>query len=495
MVIEKPIEAKIKELQSHAIDAAMDGIALLDENGVYYFLNDAHVKAFGYENADELIGKTWEAIYPDYEAERLKSLIFPELIKNKKWRGETLGISKDGVLVNQEISLTTLSDGGLICVCRIIDDRKKMEEELRVFGERLSTVVNSIDNGILLETNDRKVVMVNGKLCDFFEIGAEPSALVGSSCEQALEYVKTLTTKPEKFLKDVNSCIKNGIKVVNDIIQLKSGKYLERDFIPIKIGEKFKGYLWVYKDITPQKELIATMEDKLKSQFELSSMKSSYVRLITHELRNPQAMVLRNINLFNDRWDAQMKDLPEFSSGLQLIQNEIQNMSKIINTLINYENILSDKALLKTEISCKNFISNFLNYHYSIFVHSNKFVISESIGEEKILVDLNLFETALKNLIENALKYSITNTPIEISIGEKRNSSFYIKIKNNTRIGNKVNDKLLGVSFYRGDYNQKEGYGLGLNIAKQIIKNHNGNLKCSSDKTAFVSEINIPFIK
>ena len=218
-----PLKYKIKELQSKAIEVAMDGIALLDENGVYYFLNESHVKLFGYEKAEELIGKTWDVIYPDYEIDRLKSLIFPELIKNKKWSGETLGIRKDGVLVNQEITLTALDDGGLICVCRIIDDRKKMEEALKIFTERLSAVINSIDNGILLETYDRKVVMANSKLCDFFEINAEPSSLIGGCCKQSLEYTKTLTKHPKKFLKDIDSCIQNGVSVINDIVRMKNG--------------------------------------------------------------------------------------------------------------------------------------------------------------------------------------------------------------------------------------------------------------------------------
>ena len=489
-----PLKYKIKELQSKAIEVAMDGIALLDENGVYYFLNESHVKLFGYEKAEELIGKTWDVIYPDYEIDRLKSLIFPELIKNKKWSGETLGIRKDGVLVNQEITLTALDDGGLICVCRIIDDRKKMEEASKIFTERLSTVINSIDNGILLETYDRKVVMANSKLCDFFEINAEPSSLIGGCCKQSLEYTKTLTKHPKKFLKDIDSCIQNGVSVINDIVIMKNGKCLERDFIPIKIGDKFNGYLWVYKDITIQKQLILTMEEKLKTQFELSSMKSSFIKLITHELRNPQAMVLSNLNLFYNRWETHMKDIPEFSTGLKFIQGEIHGMSKMINTLINYENILSRGALLKTEIYCKNFVSNFLNYHYSIFIHSNKFAIDESIGEEKILVDLDLFETALRNLIENSLKYSISNSLIEISIGINKNSLLFIKIKNKIRNDVNLNQDMLGVSFYRGNYNQSEGYGLGLNIAKQIIQNHHGELSYSSEKSIFISEIKMPII-
>ena len=52
---------KLKEL---AISGAHDGIALLDAEGKYYYLNDAHVKPFGYAHENELIGNTWHAIYP-----------------------------------------------------------------------------------------------------------------------------------------------------------------------------------------------------------------------------------------------------------------------------------------------------------------------------------------------------------------------------------------------------------------------------------------------
>jgi PAS domain S-box-containing protein len=46
-----------------AIDNAFDGIALLDNEGNYMYMNKAHANMFGYDSADELHGKSWQTIY------------------------------------------------------------------------------------------------------------------------------------------------------------------------------------------------------------------------------------------------------------------------------------------------------------------------------------------------------------------------------------------------------------------------------------------------
>ena len=101
-----------------ALDKSMEGVALLNEKGEYYYLNEEHVVMFGYEHADELIGKTWQHIYGPSEILRINNEIFPLLIKNGHWRGETIGKSKTGTPVLQEISLSFTEDGGIICIAR-----------------------------------------------------------------------------------------------------------------------------------------------------------------------------------------------------------------------------------------------------------------------------------------------------------------------------------------------------------------------------------------
>ena len=126
----KQAEDNIKQ-QTDATEAAIDGMALLNEDGKYIYLNKAHVKIYGYENAGELIGKSWRIIYDADEVKRVEAEIMPKLHQKGYWQGEALGMKKNGNKFPQELSLTALDSGGLICIVSDITDRKLAEQKLQ----------------------------------------------------------------------------------------------------------------------------------------------------------------------------------------------------------------------------------------------------------------------------------------------------------------------------------------------------------------------------
>ncbi|MBD2594390.1 PAS domain S-box protein [Nostoc spongiaeforme FACHB-130] len=125
---QKQAEEDLKR-QFAAVEAAIDGIAILSGN-VYTYLNQAHVKMFGYTKPEELIGKSWSEIYEPQEIQRFQNEIFPTLMQQKHWRGETIAKRKNGSYFAEEVSLTISEQGDLICVCRDISDRKKAEADI-----------------------------------------------------------------------------------------------------------------------------------------------------------------------------------------------------------------------------------------------------------------------------------------------------------------------------------------------------------------------------
>lgn len=140
-----------------AVESSMDGIALLDAGGNYYYLNEVHIRMFGYEKEEELIGKTWQFIYGEQEIERIGKDIFPLLMQEGKWRGVTTGKSKSGDPVYQEISLTILEDGGIICICRDLAQRMQADQQIRVSGKILEQ-----SNSMLMTTDkNRNITWVN----------------------------------------------------------------------------------------------------------------------------------------------------------------------------------------------------------------------------------------------------------------------------------------------------------------------------------------------
>jgi len=110
---------KQNELLRLAINTSHEGIAILNENGEYIYLNEAHAEMFGY-TVDELIGKTWEVLYKPNDIEFFKTIVFPVIFANGKWNGKYIGYKKNGDEVNEEVYLTLLPNNYLVCTCRNI---------------------------------------------------------------------------------------------------------------------------------------------------------------------------------------------------------------------------------------------------------------------------------------------------------------------------------------------------------------------------------------
>ncbi|MBK1989333.1 response regulator [Sphaerospermopsis aphanizomenoides BCCUSP55] len=118
--------------QISAVEAATDGIGILDADGKYVYLNSSHLSIFGYSNTDKLLGKSWKHFYYPETIEWFNNYVFPLLMAKGYWHGETVAKRKDSSTFAEEVSLTLIPDGGIICVCRDISKRKQDEQYLNV---------------------------------------------------------------------------------------------------------------------------------------------------------------------------------------------------------------------------------------------------------------------------------------------------------------------------------------------------------------------------
>ncbi|HIK30922.1 MAG TPA: PAS domain S-box protein [Oscillatoriales cyanobacterium M4454_W2019_049] len=128
--------------QIAAIEAANEGIGIVNERGEYLYVNDAHLRLFGYTRPEDLLGKTWRELYESDEIARFESEIFPLVEERGKWQGEAIGKRADSSYFCQDISLTLIESVGLICVCRDISDRKKSEQALAKRERYLAALVD-----------------------------------------------------------------------------------------------------------------------------------------------------------------------------------------------------------------------------------------------------------------------------------------------------------------------------------------------------------------
>ncbi len=121
-----------QRLQTHrkAMEASIDGMALLDGDGKYSYVNEAHADIYGYDDPEAFAGESWRLCYDDDTVTRFEDEILPTLFAEGSWRGEATGVRSDGSTFPQELSLTVTDEDGIICVIRDVTERKAHEDRL-----------------------------------------------------------------------------------------------------------------------------------------------------------------------------------------------------------------------------------------------------------------------------------------------------------------------------------------------------------------------------
>lgn len=188
-------------------------------------------------------------------------------------------------------------------------------------------------------------------------------------------------------------------------------------------------------------------------------------RNIAHELKTPLTKIKLSLSL--KEGDELKNDLNKY----------VDSLNRISQNMLEYERIQDSKFILKVEEHSSesilfDAIKDFEFYNIKINIIENK----------KIKCDLNLLSTAIKNLVENAIKYS-NDSSLEISLSEKG-----IAFCNN---GDKLKNDISYYfePFYRDNINES-GYGLGLSIVKEILMLHKMEIEYS-----YINKKHIFFIK
>ena len=109
----------------------MDGIGIVNDRLEFTVVNDALAKLYGYPDPQSIIGLPLNALYEPPTYERFTSTILPIVKQRGRWRGEAPGLRYDSLTFPQEISISAIEGGGLVCVVRDITERTYAEEQIK----------------------------------------------------------------------------------------------------------------------------------------------------------------------------------------------------------------------------------------------------------------------------------------------------------------------------------------------------------------------------
>lgn len=314
-------------------------------------------------------------------------------------------------------------------------------------------VLQSLVEGVVAVESDGTVAYANQMALQF--LGMEKENLIGQHFS---------TTQQNKCLALLNACQAEN-KPLSDTLHIK------RD------GQKY------FLDIVaaPTKEeggAILVLQDKT-SQFKLLEMRKDFIANASHELKTPITIIQGFAETLHDNPDLPEQTFEEITS--KIVRNCIRmtNIIKDLLTLTDVENIPESRL---QECDLREMVDKCADMVKSIYPTAQIYVnqISENVD---LTADPYLIELALRNLIENAAKYS--NPPAEITVTmEKKNDLVKLKIADKG-IGIPAGDiEHIFERFYtvnKAHSRKMGGSGLGLSIVETIIAKHFGKIKVESE--------------
>jgi PAS domain S-box-containing protein len=229
---------------------------LIAEGGRILYASEAFSRISGY-SAEELLGlaSLYDLVVPEQRGSLLKRL-HERLNGQRVDHHESVIVHKSGRRVDVEVAVKPFREdrnSKRVVIIRDITERKRTEEELRATTSQLVSLVENLQSGVLVEDDSRCIVRANQAFCAMFGIPAPPQALVGVDCSGAVEAVKGLFVEPERFVRRIEEVLRERRVVTGEEISLADGRVFERDYVPIFVGEDYRGHLWQYRDSTGRK--------------------------------------------------------------------------------------------------------------------------------------------------------------------------------------------------------------------------------------------------
>ncbi len=133
---QKRLEAELA-MQSAAITATEEGITITNEAGTILYTNPAHAAMFGHDDPKSLTGQPWRSLYSPQVAAGLAAEALPTLRNQGYWAGHAEALQAGGGTFEQELSLTEMPDGKVICINRDVSARNAIERERIQIRDRI----------------------------------------------------------------------------------------------------------------------------------------------------------------------------------------------------------------------------------------------------------------------------------------------------------------------------------------------------------------------
>ncbi|MBI3541765.1 MAG: HAMP domain-containing histidine kinase [Deltaproteobacteria bacterium] len=210
--------------------------------------------------------------------------------------------------------------------------------------------------------------------------------------------------------------------------------------------------------------------------YEFRRKEAEHIGFITHELRNPLTAVVMSISVLKNKIDLP----PEAKTPIEIAEKNLRRLNNLIDSVLLAECLEAGKAeLYPIDISLGALMAPILEAA-RMTAEERKLELKASFDPKlQLRLDRDLSESAIRNLVDNALKFTDKGT-VSIDVVDERDAGLLV-VHVRDQCGGISGEELRTIfePFKRG-HSRKPGSGLGLSIARRSVETQGGEIFAES---------------
>lgn len=426
-----------------AIEAAHDGISLLNEDGEFIYVNEEYADITGYDR-EELLGEHWQILYPDDEVDRVYDEMLPQARENE-WEGETVYVRSDDEQITVDHRLAYTEDNTLICT---IDDLSEVEE----VQQELSLKERAMDEapiGIVItdpDEEDNPIIYANDGFCELTGypqkevIGRNCRFLQGpETCEESVAEMREAIDTAEPVSVELRNYRKEGEVFWNRVsIAPVGGHDGDPDY-----------YVGFQEDVTDRRELQEQRE-------EWAELLQGFGQLLSHDLQTPLEVTRGRIELAQETGDVDHLD--DAATALDRVEELVEDVAEVMQTgeLVSEENPVDVGELAQNAWET---------------LETDEASLEVKDDPPIVYADQKAVRRMFENLLGNALEHGGATVTVHVG-GLNDESGFYVA-DDGPGIPEDERDDV----FKPGFTTKEDGTGFGLASVAQIVAAHGWRIR------------------
>jgi PAS domain S-box-containing protein len=489
------LELKKSENRFKAIfNSSFHFAGLLNPEGHVLEVNQTALAAAGIQIKD-VVGKPfwdtyWWKICPSTQQKLRKSI--QDAARGKKIHYEVDVWGKNQTPISIDFSITPIMDDegkvvSLLPEGHDITEIKRIRAALVESEQRFRDIAENVDEFFWIRHNDKpQFIYMNPT---YERVTGQSVQNLYNDATSLLEFVVEEDREEVSRLFAINLSEDTNIEFRIITKEKKVRWLLGRIFNISDSKGGIRNKIGVASDITLQKEKELVLMQSLEKEKELNLLKSKFVSFVSHEFRIPLTTIKSSVELieyylFNKKENILSNAFtPKIRHHLETINKKVSAFNDLLSSTLTLNQLEIGKvAFNPLPIDLTALVKATITEFFEDRTDSRTITMDVKGQASLVSVDVKLMEQVLVNLISNAFKYSEDNPALRI-----------IYTPNQVRL--EIQDRGIGIpqeeipnlfsTFFRASNVGKiSGTGLGLQITKQLVEMHNGQISVSTLENA-----------